>query len=65
MMLSIPQIVLMVLFFITLIIIGYKMYTILFIKSESEIAATTNKFNNMHHRSEFDKSVSYHTLDSA
>jgi len=65
MMLSIPQIVLLVIFFITLMIIAYKTYTILFIKSENEITATTNKFNNMHHRSEFDRSVSYHTLDSA
>jgi len=64
-MLSIPQIVLLVIFFITLMIIAYKTYTILFIKSENEITATTNKFNNMHHRSEFDRSVSYHTLDSA
>jgi len=64
-MFSVPQIVLLVLFSITIMIIAYKVYTILFIKSESEIVATTNKFNNMHHRSEFDKSVSYHTLDNA
>ena len=64
-MLSIPQIMLLVLFAITVLVIGYKMYVILFVKSENEIVATTNKFNNMHHRSEFDKSVSYHTLDNA
>lgn len=65
MFLSVQQIILLVLSLITLMIIGYKMYMLLFVKSENEIAATTNKFNNMHHRSEFDKSVSYHTLDNA
>ena len=65
MLLSIQQIILLVLSLITLIFIGYKMYMILFVKTESEIASTTNKFNNIHHRSEFDRSVSYHTLDNA
>ena len=59
------QISLLITFLIALMFIMYKMYMILYVKTETEISSTTNKFNNMHHRSDFDKSVSYHSLDNA
>ena len=62
---TVPQIVLLVVFLLITIFIIYNIYMTLFVKTENEITATTNKFNNMHHRSEFDKSVSYHSFDNA
>jgi hypothetical protein len=47
-----------------LAIILYKVYVLLFIPSIQQIRATTNEFNNINHKSDFDKSMSYHTLDA-
>lgn len=47
-----------------LAIIAYKIYIVLFVPSIQQMKATTNQFNNINHKSDFDKSMSYHTLDA-
>ena len=47
-----------------LAVIAYKVYIVMFVPSVAQIRATTNQFNNIDHKSDFDKSVSYHTLDT-
>jgi hypothetical protein len=36
----------------------------MFVPSAEQMRATTNSFNNITHKSDFEKSVTYHTLDA-
>tara|TARA_Y100000389_G_scaffold94297_1_gene90940 strand:- start:171 stop:374 length:204 start_codon:yes stop_codon:yes gene_type:complete len=61
---SVNLILLILVSLILLIVVGYKLYTVMFVPSAEQIRATANSFNNITHKSDFEKSVTYHTLDA-
>lgn len=49
---------------LVLFYVMYQVYVVMYVPSENQIKSTTNTFNRMHQKSDYDKSVLYHTLDN-
>lgn len=49
---------------LVLFYVMYRVYIVMYVSSESQTKSTTNIFNRMHQKSDYDKSVLYHTLDN-
>lgn len=57
-------IIVAIVFSVSMILLLYKLYNNLFLTTNDELNSTTNNFNNMHHKSDFEKVLSYHSMDN-